>query len=273
MMRLMSGDDTSTGTSDQGRTGRDFSSIGVVGLGTMGAGIAEVFARNGYAVVGVEKDDRGPRPRPSPRRALDGPRGQARQADRRAAGRAGRPDLLHHRDDRPRGLRAGRRGRGRAARRQAGHLPDPRRDRRGRRRARHQHLVALGDRDRHRHLAPRPRDRRALLQPRAGAEPRRDHPHRRDGADRARRRRRAGPLARQDPGRRGRQGGLHRQRAAVRLPQPRGLDVREQVRHPRGPRRRDAVRLRLPDGTAGAARPDRPRHGVRDPGHDVQAGP
>ena len=29
-------------------------SIGVVGLGTMGAGIAEVFARNGYAVVGVE---------------------------------------------------------------------------------------------------------------------------------------------------------------------------------------------------------------------------
>jgi 3-hydroxybutyryl-CoA dehydrogenase len=33
---------------------RDFSRIGVVGLGTMGAGIAEVFARNGYRVVGVE---------------------------------------------------------------------------------------------------------------------------------------------------------------------------------------------------------------------------
>ncbi len=33
---------------------RDFSSIGVIGLGTMGAGIAEVFARNGYRVVGVE---------------------------------------------------------------------------------------------------------------------------------------------------------------------------------------------------------------------------
>src|SRR4051794_14666092 len=29
--------------------------IGVVGLGTMGAGIAEVFARNGYRVVGVEQ--------------------------------------------------------------------------------------------------------------------------------------------------------------------------------------------------------------------------
>src|SRR6476620_8464726 len=36
---------------------REFSTIGVVGLGTMGAGIAEVFARNGFAVVGVEQTD------------------------------------------------------------------------------------------------------------------------------------------------------------------------------------------------------------------------
>jgi 3-hydroxybutyryl-CoA dehydrogenase len=36
---------------------REFSTIGVVGLGTMGAGIAEVFARNGFAVVGVEQSD------------------------------------------------------------------------------------------------------------------------------------------------------------------------------------------------------------------------
>ena len=35
-------------------SGRDFRSIGVIGLGTMGAGIAEIFARNGYQVVGVE---------------------------------------------------------------------------------------------------------------------------------------------------------------------------------------------------------------------------
>jgi 3-hydroxybutyryl-CoA dehydrogenase len=35
-------------------SGRDIRSVGVVGLGTMGAGIAEVFARNGYQVVGVE---------------------------------------------------------------------------------------------------------------------------------------------------------------------------------------------------------------------------
>ena len=34
---------------------RQFETIGVVGLGTMGAGIAEVFARNGYAVIGVEQ--------------------------------------------------------------------------------------------------------------------------------------------------------------------------------------------------------------------------
>lgn len=36
---------------------RTISTVGVVGLGTMGAGIAEVLARHGYAVVGVEKDD------------------------------------------------------------------------------------------------------------------------------------------------------------------------------------------------------------------------
>jgi 3-hydroxybutyryl-CoA dehydrogenase len=34
---------------------REFTRIGVVGLGTMGAGIAEVFARHGYDVVGVEQ--------------------------------------------------------------------------------------------------------------------------------------------------------------------------------------------------------------------------
>jgi len=36
---------------------REFSTVGVVGLGTMGAGIVEVFARNGIDVVAVEVDD------------------------------------------------------------------------------------------------------------------------------------------------------------------------------------------------------------------------
>ena len=39
------------------QTRREFATIGVVGLGTMGAGIAEVFARNGFSVVGVEVSD------------------------------------------------------------------------------------------------------------------------------------------------------------------------------------------------------------------------
>ena len=38
---------------------REFTTIGVIGLGTMGAGIAEVFARNGYDVIGVEVNDTG----------------------------------------------------------------------------------------------------------------------------------------------------------------------------------------------------------------------
>jgi 3-hydroxybutyryl-CoA dehydrogenase len=44
-------------THDTPSTRREFTTIGVVGLGTMGAGIAEVFARNGFSVVGVEVSD------------------------------------------------------------------------------------------------------------------------------------------------------------------------------------------------------------------------
>src|SRR5512142_3008196 len=39
------------------RMARDFTKVGVIGLGTMGAGIVEVFARNGIDVVAVEVTD------------------------------------------------------------------------------------------------------------------------------------------------------------------------------------------------------------------------
>src|SRR6185437_14546141 len=36
---------------------REFSQVAVIGLGTMGAGIVEVFARNGLSVLAIEKDE------------------------------------------------------------------------------------------------------------------------------------------------------------------------------------------------------------------------
>ncbi|MFL6129050.1 MAG: 3-hydroxyacyl-CoA dehydrogenase family protein [Mycobacteriales bacterium] len=57
--------------------GRHFSTVGVVGLGTMGAGIAEVFARSGLDVVAVEKDAE----------ALDRGRGQIEGSTGRAVQR------------------------------------------------------------------------------------------------------------------------------------------------------------------------------------------
>jgi 3-hydroxybutyryl-CoA dehydrogenase len=50
------GDDGDRGGSD---VAREIEAVGVVGLGTMGAGIAEVFARNGLRVVGIEADSGG----------------------------------------------------------------------------------------------------------------------------------------------------------------------------------------------------------------------
>ena len=46
-------------TSSPESSARTFTTLGVIGLGTMGAGIAEVFARHGYPVTGVEVDEDG----------------------------------------------------------------------------------------------------------------------------------------------------------------------------------------------------------------------
>ena len=241
----------------------------------MGAGIAEVFARNGFEVIGVEQSTtrRSTRGRQhlehSTGRAVD-----ARQAHRGRAGRAARPDHVHHRDEGPGRRRLRRRGRRGVDRDQEGRLPRARRHRRSRdailatntsslsvteistanarpgrvvgvhffNPAPVQNLVEMI-----RTVVTEPDvldDVQALLEP-----------------------------ARQEPRGLRRPGRLHRQHAAVRLPEPRGRDVRGPLRHPRGHRRGDAVRLRLPDGPARAAGPDRSRHGVRDPRHDVQAGP
>ncbi|MFD1826235.1 MULTISPECIES: 3-hydroxyacyl-CoA dehydrogenase family protein [Mumia] len=56
---------------------REINSVGVVGLGTMGAGIAEVLARNGISVIGVDRDEAG----------LDHGRGTIAHSTQRAAER------------------------------------------------------------------------------------------------------------------------------------------------------------------------------------------
>ena len=175
---------------------RQFGTIGVIGLGTMGAGIAEVFARNGFAVVGVELNDEARRARPPAPRALDRPGGDARQDHRGRAERAARPDLASTSisTTSPTPTSSSRRSwsRWRSRRsifRELDEIVAPGGD------PGHQHLVAVGHRDLHRQLPPRPGRRRALLQPGAGAEPRRDRPHRRHRA--------RGARGRQGPGRHG----------------------------------------------------------------------
>ena len=89
---------------------------------------------------------------------------------------------------------------------------------------------------------PRPGGRHALLQPGADHEAGRDRPHRGHRAEVV-----ADVEALCAPARQGRRddqrpGRVRRERAAVRLPQPRGVDGRERVRHPRRHRRGDAAR-------------------------------
>ncbi len=170
---------------------RDFKTIGVVGLGTMGAGITEVFARHGYSVVGVEVDDDGVnRGRQhiehSTARAVA--RGKLTEQDEKELhGRV----RVHHLAGGAQGRRPrGGGGRG-VRRRQEGDLQAARRHRLRGHDPRDQHLLALRHRDLLGDLAPRPGDRRALLQPRARAGLRGDRADRGDRPRGARGRRRA----------------------------------------------------------------------------------
>ena len=114
---------------------REFTTVGVVGLGTMGAGIVEVFARNGLQVIGVEPTEESLERGRGHLAALDRPGGEARQAQRGRPARAARPGRVHDLDGGPRRRRAGHRGGARAARPQAGDLRGARQDLPARRRS------------------------------------------------------------------------------------------------------------------------------------------
>ena len=70
---------------------REFTTVGVVGLGTMGAGIVEVFARNGIDVVAVEISEAALERGPGHPHRLHRPGGGQGQARRGRPGRAARP--------------------------------------------------------------------------------------------------------------------------------------------------------------------------------------
>ena len=252
---------------------RDFQKVGVVGLGTMGAGIAEVFARNGLAVVAVEIDED----------AVARGRGHVEASTGRAVARGKMSDaenqalleriefttsmdaladadlvveaVPEHLDLK------------RAIFGQLDKICQPGGD------PGHQHVLAVGHRDRGGHQPSRQGRRHALLQPGAGDEAGRGGAQRGHRAGRRRRRRGVRAEARQERRHDRRPRRVHRQRAAVRLPQPRRVAVRVALRQPRGHRRGHAPRLRAADGPARAVRPDRSGHRLRDPRHDVQAGP
>ena len=243
----------------------------------MGAGIVEVFARNGFDVDRRRDQRRGGRARPRAPRALDRPRRGPRQAHRgRSATRCSAGSRFDHRPRRPGRRRPGHRGGAGAAGPQAARSS---RELDGICRARrdpgHQHLLAVGHRD----LGRRPRrptgssactssTRRRCMKlvevvRTVVTEP--EVRRRRRGARRAGSARPTSTI--------GDRAGFIANALLFGYLNHAVVDVRGAVRHPRGHRRRDEARLRPADGPAGAARPDRPRHRVRDPRHDVPQAP
>ena len=240
----------------------------------MGAGIAEVFARTGYAVVGVEKDDDAPGPRPAVPRALDDPRGEAGEDDRGRAGRAARagsPSPPRSRTS-PRPTSWSRRSWSRWRPRRRSSASSTR----------------SSARTRSSPPTPRacrsPRSRPPTPAP-AGSSACTSSTRRRCSSS-SRSCAPSSPRSRcssdvkalmaelgKTPVVCGDKAGFIANTLLFGYLNHAVVDVRGPLRHPRGHRRRDALRLRLPDGPAGAARPDRPRHGVRDPRDDVPPGP
>ena len=160
----------------------------------MGAGIAEVFARNGYQVVGVEQTEetleRG-------RQHVEHSTGRAvkrgKLSEEEQAELVGRitftTDMADVKDC---GLVV--EAVVEQLPRQAGDLPRSSTTIVGADAILATNTSSLSVTEiSHRDLPPRPGHRRALLQPGAGAEPRRDHPHRGHRAGRARGRRRSWP--------------------------------------------------------------------------------
>ena len=139
-----------------------FERVLVVGAGQMGAGIAQVVAASGRQVLLHD-------PFPGRSSAASGhahePRA-ARGEGRRAGGRDPRP---RHGGRRARARRPHDRGDRRGRRREGGALPRRRHRAAAGGDPRLQHLLDPDHVAGRRHVAPRPRDRDALLQPRAGA--------------------------------------------------------------------------------------------------------
>ena len=160
---------------------REFTKVGVVGLGTMGAGIVEVFAR-----ARPRGGRRGARRRRPPARASSTSNPQPRERSKRGKLSEDEKDAIFDRitfttpmDDLadchlvveavPEKLELKQQI---FAELDAHHL--------ARRDPGHQHLLPVGDRDLRRHPPPGAGDRPALLQPGTGAEAGRGDSHRRD---------------------------------------------------------------------------------------------
>ena len=243
--------------------------VGVVGCGLMGSGIAQIAAEAGYAVIVREVDaallakGRG-KIESFLKKAVEKGKATPGPGDRDA-----RSLHVDHRARRPREVRPRGRGDPREHAGEAGALEVPRREVPAAHDLLEQHLVALDRRHGGVHEAPPELRRAALLQPRPADEAGRGRPHDlhvgRDLPGRVRVRHED----REDGGDREGHPRVRRQPAAGALPARRDPRVREGRRLGEGHRQRHEARLRPPDGPARAARLRRARHDALHRRHHV----